>query len=342
MQKEKKSWKLFLLKKLPLYVLLVLAGFVAALIMAFYNEKKEINIQAARPVSIPSTSQSFRQIRDRNFKLIQPLLITETVDESEKLNSMKEEVTRFITKQKEEGVITSASVYVSRLKDGSWMAINKNETFSPGSLMKIPTLITVLKDAERKPGILEEKIYFRKHFSGIPEATITGEPLVENRFYKVSDLLYYMIVYSDNDATALLNNYLNFETMKKLFADLQLPVPNYRQPDYKIDVADCAKFLKILFNATYLNKEMSQYAMELLSKSAYKEGIIKDLDPSIVVAHKFGERNVDGEQQLHEFGIVYYDDDPYLLGVMTKGGNHLILPQVLSGVSDLIYQSMKQ
>jgi beta-lactamase class A len=343
MQKDKKGWKFFLLKKLPVYILLIIIGFISGMIVLFYfnQEKKEQHSEVQVAKMTDTNGRAFRLIRENNMALISPLLYTERTDESDRFSILKENVTRFIDKKKQEGVITSASVIVRTLNDGNWMAVNKNEMFSPGSIMKIPTLMTILKEAEMNPGILEKKIPFKKHFSHIPEQTITGALIMEGNSYTVKQLMYAMIVNSDNDATALLNQTLNFDVMKKLFSDLQMTVPDKKQPDYLIDVSDCSKFLTVLYNATYLNKEMSMYALGLLTKSAYKDGIIKDLDPSITVAHKFGERNNSGEQELHEFGIVYIDDSPYLLGVMTKGNNNKILPEVLSGVSDMIYQSLK-
>jgi beta-lactamase class A len=341
MQKDKKSWKFFLLKKVPIYILLILMGFFLGAFVFIYLNKNTAESEMKDTVNNVNITQSIHQIRQNEYQLIKPLLLTETSEESQHFQVLKENLLHFLDQKRHEGLIKSASVYLRQLDNGTWMSINKDELFSPGSIMKIPTLICILKDAEKNPLFLEKEIYFKKHFSQIPEQTITGEPLKEGNFYKVKDLIYYMIVYSDNDATALLNSNLNFETMKSLFYDLQLPVPDSKQQDYQIDVTDCSRFLRILFNATYLSKEMSQYALDLLTKSAYKNGITKDIDPSIKVAHKFGERNNNGEQQLHEFGIVYVGNSPYLLGVMTKGDNHLILPEILSGVSDLIFQSMK-
>lgn len=341
MRKDHRSWKFFLLKRVPVYFLFMMVGILIGIASLFYYFKQNMpeNDSTGQKQILPEKI-TFHQISEKNYQLIKPLFLTESTLESDEFKVIKENIVHFINKKKEEGVINSASVYIRKLNNGSWMSVNKDEFFSPGSLMKIPTLISILKDAERNPAILEKLIFFNKHFGGIPEQTQTGEPLKEASYYKVKDLLYQMIVHSNNDATALLNQNLNFNTMKKLFNDLQLPEPDYLQPDYKINVADCSRFLRVLFDATYLNKEMSQYALELLTKSAFRDGIVKELNPAIRVAHKFGERNNNGEQQLHEFGIIYYDDDPYLIGIMTKGQNNKILPQILSGVSGMVYQSM--
>jgi len=339
MQKNTKSWKLFLLKRFPLYTILVISGFVFGMLVIYrFNNNQEV--QQPKLQAIPIIKHTSRSIRQPDFELIKPLLLTEDANESDKFQLLKEDVLRFINKKKQEGIITSASVYMRSLNEGYWMSVNKNELFSPGSLMKIPTMIVILKEAEKNPGLMERKILFRKRITGVPQATITGVPMTEGTYYSISQLLYYMIVNSDNDATGLLNGMLDFNLMRKLFTDLQLNPPANGQKDYLIDVADCAKFLTILYNATYLNPQLSEYALRLLTESVYREGIIRDFDPSVKVAHKFGERNINGEQQLHEFGIIYINKSPYLLGIMTKGTDNTVLSQVLSGVSGIVFKVM--
>lgn len=340
MKKDQKSWKYFLLRKAPLYIILIVIGFIAGLILVFYKNSFSPTSQAIQVLPDNQDCQILNTIRSQEYSLIKPLILFDSKIESDKLNPIKNEVLRFLDQKKHEGIISSAAVYLNELVDGSWMAINKDEQFSPGSLMKIPTLIVLLKESETNPSILERKIYFRKHFSQIPEQTLTAKPLEVGKYYSVRELLTFMIVDSDNDATALLNQTLNFNLMQKMFADFELPVPSITQQDYKIDIASCSRFLRVLFNATYLSKDNSEFALELLSKSGYKKGIVKDIDQSVKVAHKFGERNVDGTQQLHEFGIFFFANRPYLLGVMTKGSNNAMLPEILSGVSSLIYKSM--
>ena len=56
--------------------------------------------------------------------------------------------------------------------------------------------------------------------------------------YKIRELLEYMISYSDNNATALLNNNLNPKVLQKLFADLNLEVPDSNAMHYFFTVKD--------------------------------------------------------------------------------------------------------
>lgn len=341
--KGKYSLKDLLKIKIPLYIVAV--TFVIIL-SSFYF------IHAKNPIHEDSSNIKIEEIhggdctiqltRENVNGLIRPLLLANIDKEDESLMALKQSISSFIEQEKLAGVIKSASVYVRRLNSGNWISINQSELFSPGSLMKVPTLITILKDAETNPAILEKKVLFKKHFSAIPSQTKTGPGLIEGTTYKVRELLDYMILYSDNDATALLNNVVKFDIMVKLFKDLKLQEPGYTQQDYLIGSSDYSRFFRVLYNSSYLNTQYSEYALKLLSKSTYREGLLKYTDSTLTVAHKFGERNNNGEQQLHEFAIYYINGDPYLLGVMTKGNDFRILPEVLSGVSKIVFDAITE
>jgi beta-lactamase class A len=154
-----------------------------------------------------------------------------------------------------------------------------------------------------------------------------------------------MIVYSDNYATHLLNLNLNINDFKKLFVEAGLPEPNVFDPNYEITTAGYSRFMRILYNSSYLSKDNSEYALTLLCQSKFKDGLLKNIPDNIEVAHKFGEsatgpRN-NQVNQLHESGIFYCNDHPYLLTVMTKGKNVKTLPDVLSQISSEVYHSIQ-
>jgi len=97
------------------------------------------------------------------------------------------------------------------------------------------------------------------------------------------------------------------------------------------------KFFRVLYNGTYLNNQSSEFALQLLSQSDFNQGIVAGLDRPMVVAHKFGERILGNTAQLHEYGIVYLDGQPYLLGVMSSGSNLKDLSEVIATISQRAY-----
>ncbi|MBI3231900.1 MAG: serine hydrolase [Candidatus Doudnabacteria bacterium] len=158
-----------------------------------------------------------------------------------------------------------------------------------------------------------------------------------------------MIIYSDNNATAALTDYIGIESVSKIFNDLSLKFnPDQTLTDY-ISPKEYGLFVRGLLNSTYFNPEMSDRAVGLLGQSDFKEGLAAGLPEKIPVAHKHGElhgfypNQLKKEvSQLHDCGIIYYPGHPYLLCVMTKGGPDLTpLKSAIRAISQLFYDLMK-
>lgn len=65
---------------------------------------------------------------------------------------------------------------------------------------------------------------------------------------------------------------------------------------------------------------MSEKALEILMRCDFKNGMSAGLPNSVPVAHKFGEFGLPNrDHELHEMGIMYLRDKPYLLTIMTTG-----------------------
>ena len=174
----------------------------------------------------------------------------------------------------------------------------------------------------------------------MPNQTFSKEQIEKGKSYTVKDLIYYMIVKSDNNATFLLNQNLDIGAFQKLFTDLSMPVPSIHDPDFRITSIEYARFIRLLYNATYLTPENSEYALQLLANVDFKEGLLKQIPTGVIVAHKFGEFSKGDQKQLHEAGIIYAADNPYLLIVMTKGNNVHELSLVLSEISKYVFDNI--
>jgi beta-lactamase class A len=334
--------KSILIKKVPLYIFLIAIVFLSLIIYHLEDTapqaRREIQ-QAAAPVS--QYTQAFEQVRLNDYDLTKPLLMTEVVSESENLMGLKRELDSEINQLKLNGTINDASVYLKRLNDGEWISVNNTAEYAPGSIIKIATTITYLKMCELNPKFLTKEYYFAGRKRGVPVQTFNDDAMVPGNKYSAKDLLTRVIVHSDNDATQLINDALNLDIFKKLFTDLNIPEPDVHDPAFKMDVGDLSKFMRILYNATYLTKENSEFVLSLLSQSSFNKGIVNGLPPEIKVAHKFGETGTSTEAQLHETAIVYIGNDPYLITIMTKGKNVQLLPAALSGLSRIAYEKMK-
>jgi hypothetical protein len=151
-----------------------------------------------------------------------------------------------------------------------------------------------------------------------------------------------MIQYSDNNATMLLNGIIDIKIFKKVFTDLGLSEPGWYAKSYPISANEYSVFLRVLFNSGYLNMKDSEFALRLLTKSDFKNGIVNGLPSSVQLAHKFGESGDASEKQLHESAIVYLNNNPFLITIMTKGKDLKKLPEVIKEASNLVYPTRSQ
>jgi hypothetical protein len=165
-------------------------------------------------------------------------------------------------------------------------------------------------------------------------------PLVAGQAYSVEDLLFRMIVHSDNFAAAVLTEQPDVDvemTLKEMGVPLVIS-----NGQVWLRVNSYASMFRILFNATYLDVEHSTMALRLLSQSKFTKGLFGGLPGDVVVAHKFGERGLGDDFQLHDCGIVYVPKTPYLLCVMTRGKTFENLSEAIQSISKIVYSNTTQ
>ncbi|MDP2157560.1 MAG: serine hydrolase [Nitrospirota bacterium] len=279
----------------------------------------------------------------KGFRFTSPLLDVElpermTVGNEHIPFSFKVEA--FVKAQIKDGRARDIAVYYRDLHDGPWFTIDKNTEYNPASMMKVPLMIAWLKRAEADRQELKRTFLYdgKKDMSAMQNIQPT-HTLIPGRRYTVGELLDFMMRYSDNNATAIL--YQEMDT-KELIAVMDgMDVSNHPDEENNFVTAyEYSGFFRILYNASFLNREMSEKALELLSHQDFPLGIAGGVPQGIVIASKFGEHagGLNQEQkQLHEFGIVYHPEHPYILGVMTRGNDFGRQAEVIRDISRLIY-----
>ena len=327
---------------------LIALSFASATIGAIFsilifNATRNQETPSSSPlITTPETKESiicedFTMLTEKNLSLVKPLLLLNNDCESKELIPVKEKLNLLVDSLKSKGQISQAGIYYRVLNSMQWTGIQFDKEFYPGSLMKVPLMINILKTAETHQLLLDQKILFDKKINTI--VTEAPEiPLVPGKSYSVKELIMSMITDSNNDATSLLFNVNNKERYDALFSELGL---NIQQPEdlfYTISPADYSRFFRVLYNATFLIHENSQYAMEILLKTKFNKGLTKYLPPYAKVAHKFGERYTSNDlTQFHEAGIIYSGDNPYFVVIMTEGNNHEQLMESVAKISKLIF-----
>jgi beta-lactamase class A len=322
-----------------LLVAVVVSAVLTLLSFRYINDQKVNTGTIADQNSNVPTEEEYALSRRTDFKYVRPVYLTEQVKESAYLMSLKSGVSDFIADMKKGGELFDASVFVKDLMSNEWISVNPEKAYEPGSLFKVITLTAFLHMAESNLSILEKEVTY--DIAGTPPVqTFNSKSIEYGHKYKIRDLLYYMIVFSDNNATMLLHKYMEVERFRKVFSDLGLKSPGEDRAPYLLSVRDYSRFISVIYDGGYLSRSSSEYAMTLLCESDFKLGITRELPKDLVVAHKFGESGKPGNQQIHESAIVYLNGRPYLLTIMTRGKESKQLVDVVSHISKIVYDYM--
>lgn len=324
-------------KKFTLLHLIIFSFLVAIATFSLtdFCMTKKITKEQANSTTSPSCKYDVKRMN--GFKYIKPLMFVDDECESDNLASVKQRIVEIINRHKANQEVTDASVYFREYESDDWVGFNEDEKYKPGSLFKVPVLMTILKMNEDNPGFLNKVVKYNKPFSIEKNVAYASKAIQVGQSYTIKELLTYMIKYSDNNATILLEANMTNDAFQKVFADLGLRVPNATDKEYLISVKEYSLFMRAIYNAAYLTIKDSEFAAELLTQCDFKEGILKGLPNGIIVAHKFGESGDMSEKQLHESGIVYVNNTPYLLTVMTKGKDNKKLSQLIAEISQAVY-----
>jgi beta-lactamase class A len=323
----------------PVYILTI-----ALLFLIFYllkDSRGSTSSSSMAPISAAPETHSVSMVREHGYELIKPILFSESSGQDMELAPLKERLSALSMQMKTTGRADAVSIYLRRFSSIDPVEINSSEQYTPGSLYKVPVMIAWLKRAESNPSILNMKVHMGAHIATGKRLNMTNEPLKENTDYTIKDLLHFMICESSNDAAALLTSRIELDKLQKVFTDLSLPSPTDANAIVYTEVKGYSRFLRVLYNATYLNREMSEYALSLLVKCDFTEGFTRSIPSDVKVAHKFGESGTDDMPQLHEAGIFYYNDAPYVMVVMTRGRNMKILSDCLSELSQTVFEYFK-
>ncbi len=297
---------------------LIILALVVGIILG-YNFNKNQN-------PINKQTRAIRE-NDAKYEFINPILAS---GDSEALRSFKdlpELYDNYIKQNVNNGNITQASVYYRELKSGEWTGLNENDKYAPASMYKVAVMIAVLKKAITSPHLLTDKV----------TVTQKGERVTVT----VPQLVYAMIVVSDNEAKDILESILTPAERQKVFFDFGLTPPHDDDIGDTISPKEYSLFFRVLYNANYLGHELSNKALEILTQTTFKDGLVAGTPNQIKVAHKYGYREFKNNNttpaELHDCGIVY-TKNPYFICIMTKGKDHTKMAKVIAGLAQITYQ----
>ena len=243
----------------------------------------------------------------------------------------------------------SIAVYFRDLNNGNRFVIGERNVFDGDNHLKLPLMIAYFKWAESNPLVLRKKL-----ICGVkPETEQRRETAMSKlelgKSYTVNDLIFRMIAYDDDAAYAMLSANLPANRLGKILKDLNGEYDPQKQNE-SLSLNTYAALFRVLFNASYLSEEMSEKALRYLSKTAFQDGIASAIPPNVDKAVDHEEMSIrstgEGENsdmlQLQEFGIIYHQNRPFLLGVIARGSDDNRLETVIRDVTRLVFREVDQ
>ena len=250
----------------------------------------------------------------------------------------------YIASTTRKGAATSVSVYFRNMNNGQWTGVNEDETYTPASMLKVIAMMATLELAESDPSILKEQLPYVIASSSPFTQYYEANDNLKQGYYSAQDLIGAMIEYSDNNALyGLLSDTKINDEFTNIYNLFRLPpISATSTSDFMSPKSYSSVFIS-LYNSSLFPWNLSEQILNLLAHTTFTQGIVAGVPSGTVVSHKFGESDdadANGtitSRQLHDCGIVYYPNNPYLLCVMTRGHDYATLAGVISGISNVVY-----
>jgi beta-lactamase class A len=288
--------------------------------------------------------QQSYEIRGGSGGLTNPLLDCEVAGyrRGHELRPFKREIEALVDRLLVRHDAERISIYFRDLDNGPFFGIREEESFTGASLLKVPTIVAALLQAEDSPGLLARTV----RFDGYPEENSFGQYLPQLRLargevYSVDELLRRSGAFSDNAAAGVLNGIVDPKYLARVYDELDLPRPRQDEPGTRsITPLNYGRIFRVLYNASFLNRALSERALGYFAQSAFHDGLEAGLPPGTILAHKFGIYTIPGQTptaQLHDCGIVYRPGRPYFLCVMTEGRSADTLAAAIRQISREVF-----
>lgn len=205
------------------------------------------------------------------------------------------------------------------------------------SLMKVPVMIEVFRQAEQGKYSLDEKIIVRNEFKSIVDGSLYSLTAVEDsdddvyryigKEMSIRELVYRMITKSSNLATNILIDWAGVDNIMGTLAELGVQgmkvlrgvedIKAYEKGlNNQTDAVSMCLVMSLIAQGRAGTKEACQEMIEILSQQEYRAKIPAGIPEGIKVANKTGSiTRID-----HDAAIVFPKGrKPYILVIMTRG-----------------------
>ncbi|MDH7602207.1 MAG: class A beta-lactamase-related serine hydrolase [Armatimonadota bacterium] len=238
----------------------------------------------------------------------------------------------------------TVSVAVRNVENAGNISINENEVISSASIIKVPMLVEALRQARDGELDLDQEVALsddqRVRGSGVLRYLHSGIKLT------LLDLLWLMIIVSDNTATNIVMDLIGIENVNKTLRSMGYTQTTLRRKMYDWDAiergldnvctaAEMADLLVRIARREAVGGEWDEKALDMLSHQQETSRLGLFLPGEAKLANKTGSR----EGIFHDCGIVTGPGFRYTIAVFTRdarstGDAHLTISRISKAVYD--------
>ncbi len=215
----------------------------------------------------------------------------------------------------------SSAVEVLDLSTGFRAGYNANSPMPAASTIKVPVMVEVFHQLEAGRFDLNRRVTLRASDKDYGSGVLCDAPAGST--YSVSDLLSKMIDISDNTATNMLIRLVGRHRINATMADLGLYrthlSSDVRTSSWSVrsalrsSPADMVRLLAMMARRQLIDEWSSNEMISILEEDQINTLLPEPLPVDVPIAHKTGSFF----DTLNDVGIVFEEDAPYVIAVMT-------------------------
>jgi len=260
----------------------------------------------------------------------------------EKYTEWKKEIKKIISQ-----VEGSVCINFYDLNENNGFSIDGDKKVLSASMIKLLILAELMKKISENKFSLSDIITITSSMKTGGDGVL--KELNTGHHFTLKELATLMIIVSDNQATNILIDFLGMENinllgkelgLRETFLERRMMDAEARKNGYDnyTSADDISLLLKLIYQEKLINKEASQLMLEILLKQQQGERLQRYLPTDIKIAHKCG----DLDNLENDGGIIWLEDDVYILVVLTSRMSNLQCKQTIGKISKFVYDKMEE
>lgn len=224
-------------------------------------------------------------------------------------------------------------IYFQDLETNRYFEINGEEQFTAASLIKLPVILTLFREAEG--GRIDLATVYRlreedkRGGAGSLQYKAAGYEITYRQMAQL------MGKQSDNTAFKVISQVLGEEKIQSTINDLGMKKTSFAQN--LTTPKDIGIFFERLWRGRVVSDKSREEILSFLTETIWEERIPAGLPKGIRVAHKIGSE----VGVVSDAGIVF-DQKPFIVVIMSQGVNEIEAKKALPEISKMIYEMHEQ